>query len=105
MLRTGDMARASSGRLMKICDISNDIALCLWFDGRGAIHEREYDIDALRPFWLSVGPRTLWPEVNQIPDEPFATTAALARKQRRAAAKRSKPSHKIKRSRSAQPAQ
>lgn len=97
MLRTGDMARAGGGRLMKICDITNDVAVCLWFDGRGAIHEREYQIWTLRPFWLATGPRTLWPEVNDLPEEPRPTVLATMRRSRRVGLTRSKPSRKIKR--------
>jgi uncharacterized protein YodC (DUF2158 family) len=84
MLRTGEMVRAGGGRLMKISDINDDVAECVWFDGRGTIHVREYDVDRLDPFWLSTGPKSLWPEVNDIPDEVAAAADAAADARRKA---------------------
>jgi uncharacterized protein YodC (DUF2158 family) len=83
MLRTGDMARAGGGRLMKICDISND-AECAWFDSRGTVHVRAYDVEILTPFWLATGPRTLWPEINDIPDQPPSSAASTGSRRRKA---------------------
>jgi uncharacterized protein YodC (DUF2158 family) len=94
MLRAGEMVRAGGGRLMKISDISNDVAECVWFDGRGAIHVRDFDVDNLDPFWLATGPRSLWPSVNDMPEEVAAAADAAAEARRKA--RKPRASHKIK---------
>lgn len=97
MFREGEMARVSdAGRVVKICSISNDVAECIWFDSRGNLFSREYDIAALNPFWLQA--RSLWPEINQIPDEVVAQSEEAAA-QRRTRSKRPCPSMRIKKSR------
>ena len=97
MLREGDMARAGSGRLMKISTITNDVAECVWFDNRGTIHARDFEVDALKPFWLSATPRSLWPEINDMPDDLVAAMDAAADAKRRAKATKQRMSNKIKR--------
>lgn len=93
------MAKLGGGRLVKILDISNYTAECIWFDSRGNIHLRDYDVGDLRPFWLSATPRSLWPEVTDLPDSVVAAMEAqtLARRAKRTHTKRL--SNKIKRQR------
>jgi uncharacterized protein YodC (DUF2158 family) len=97
MLRAGEMVRAGGGRLMKIADISNYVAECVWFDSRGAIHVREFDVDILDPFWLATGPRSLWPEVNDMPDDVAAAADEAAAQRRKEKARKPRVSRKIKR--------
>ncbi|HAO43993.1 MAG TPA: hypothetical protein DEA80_14420 [Afipia sp.] len=85
MMKAGEMARLGGGRLVKICSITNYTAECIWFDHRGNVHTRDYDIDALRPFWLAAQPRSLWPEINEMPDilvEALEAQAAARRSKR-----------------------
>jgi hypothetical protein len=89
------MVRGGGGRLMKIFDISNDVALCAWINNRGEILTREFDIEHLDPFWLS-GPRSLWPEINDMPDE-VAAAADEAAARRKDKARKPRESRKIKR--------
>jgi uncharacterized protein YodC (DUF2158 family) len=97
MLSEGQMVRAGGGRLMKIAVISNDVAECVWFDGRGTIHVREFDVDRLDPFWLSTGPRSLWPEINDMPDAVAAAADEAAAQRRKDKARKPRVSRKIKR--------
>jgi uncharacterized protein YodC (DUF2158 family) len=97
MIRTGEMVRAGGGRLMKISDINNGVAECVWFNGRGEIHVREFDVDVLDPFWLATGPRSMWPEVNDMPDEVAAAADAAAAQRRKDKARKPRESRKIKR--------
>jgi uncharacterized protein YodC (DUF2158 family) len=97
MLRTSEMVRAGGGRLMKIADISNDVATCVWFDNRGTIHVRDFDLNILDPFWLATGPRSIWPEVNDMPDEVAAEADRAAAQRRKDKARKPRASRKIKR--------
>ena len=96
MFKAGRMARAG-GRLIKICSIDKDLAQCMWFDNRGRVHSREYDVDALTSFEMSARPRSLWPEINQMPDHIVAQLDAEADAKRRARFTKPKRSHKSKR--------
>jgi hypothetical protein len=96
-LREGDMARAGGGRLMKISSITNDVAECIWFDSRGTIHARDFEVSALKPFWLSTTLRSLWPEIIDLPDDLVAAMDAAADAKRRAKSTKSRMSNKIKR--------
>jgi hypothetical protein len=90
------MARAGA-RLLKICDISNDVAQCVWFDHRGRIHERDYEVEALSPIEVASHPRSLWPEINEMPDDLVAALDETAAKRRREKARRPKPGRRLKR--------
>ena len=96
MFTDGGMARAD-GRLVKISSISNDVAECVWFDNRGNIHARDYEVAALNPFWLSAAPRTLWPEINEMPEELVAAADQAAADRRRERSRKPKPSRKLHR--------
>jgi uncharacterized protein YodC (DUF2158 family) len=97
MLRAGEMVRAGGGRLMKILDINNDVAECAWFDNRGTIHARDFDVDVLDPFWLATGPRSMWPEINDMPDDVAAAADLAAAQRRKEKARKARVSMKIKR--------
>lgn len=88
------MARVG-GRLVKVCSITNYFAECIWFDHAGRIHTGSFDVDALDPIWAT--PRTLWPEVNQLPDGVAEELENKAREKRRAKYRKPRPSLRIKR--------
>lgn len=88
------MARVG-GRLLKVCSITNYFAECVWFDHRGRIHTGSFDVDALDPIWVT--PKTLWPEVNQLPDWVAEERENKAREKRREKYRKPKPSLRIKR--------
>jgi hypothetical protein len=98
MLGEGQMVRAGGGRLMKIAEINNDVATCVWFDNRATIHIRDFDVDILDPFWLATGPRSLWPEVNDMPDDVAAEADRAAAQRRKDKSRKPRVSRKIKRS-------
>lgn len=102
MLKAGEMARVGSGRLVKICSITNYTAECIWFDHRGDIHTRDFDIDALQPFWLAATPRSLWPEINEMPDTVVAALEAQSNARRSKRINKQRLSNKIKRMRAAE---
>jgi hypothetical protein len=96
MLREGNMARVGGGRLLKICSISHDVAECVWFDNRGTIRTADYELAALQPIWLSSSVRTLWPEINEMPDAVVERLDALAIEKRRKRFTKPKRSKKLK---------
>jgi uncharacterized protein YodC (DUF2158 family) len=95
------MVRADGGGpLMKIIDTDRGEARCIWFDQRGAVHVRRFDMDRLNPFWLSTGPKSLWPDITQIDliaIEKEEREAAESRKAGRKAARKQRRSNKTKR--------
>lgn len=97
----GEMVRADGGGpLMKIISRWNDQAHCVWVDQRGVIHRRDFDVNRLSPFWLTIGPRTTWPEITQIDliaIDREERKAASAREASKKAAKRARRSNKLKR--------
>jgi hypothetical protein len=95
MLREGNMARVGGGRLIKICSISHDVAECVWFDGRGQVHARDYEMRQLSPVWVS--PKSLWPEINEMPDAVVAQLDAEAADRLRKKYRKPKLSKKLKR--------
>lgn len=97
MLKAGEMARLGGGRLVKICSITNYTAECIWFDHRGNVHTREYDVSSLRPFWLAAQPKSLWPDINEMPDAILAALDARTKAQRMARSHKRRESNKIKR--------
>lgn len=100
MSYVGQMVRAGGSAPMKVVDISNDIAECVWIDGNGVIRRRFHEIDHLTPFWMSLGPKSLWPDMSQIDlieIEREERAAAAQRKAQRDAAKKAKKSNKLKR--------
>jgi hypothetical protein len=100
MIRIGDMVRAA-GPPMKLVGFAADgSARCLLIDQDGAIRYRYHDLKHLMPMWQSLQPRCLWPETGQldlleIDKEERAAQAARAAE--RKAAKKSRPSNKLKR--------
>ncbi|WP_340672543.1 hypothetical protein [Bradyrhizobium ottawaense] len=94
MIKAGGMARLG-GRLVKVCSITNYFAECIWFDHAGRIHSASVDVETLEPIWVT--PRTLWPEVNQLPDWVAEQREIKAKEKRRAKHRKPKPSLRIKR--------
>jgi hypothetical protein len=94
MFRAGDMAKVS-GRMVKVCSIDGYSAECVWFDHRGQVHAATVEVGALASIWVT--PKSMWPEVNEMPDFLVAEMEARAREKRRAKHRKPKQSHKIKR--------
>lgn len=94
--RPGNMARAG-GRLLKICGIESDVAECVWFDNRGRLHVRDYEIEALSPLEISSRPRSLWPEINEMPDHIVEQLDAVAAERRRKRFSKPRRSNKLRR--------
>lgn len=96
----GRMVRAGGSQPMKVADISDGIARCILVDSEGRIHRRFHHVDQLSPLWLSLQPKSLWPEITQIDViaiEHEEEVAAAQRKAQRRAGKKAKRSNKIKR--------
>jgi hypothetical protein len=97
----GDMVRAD-GRTMKVGSIDNDIATCVWFDGRGTLDCSDYLIDALTTMTESLRPRSIWAETRQISDDDLIkmeSDDASRRKMRRIkrlSARKARASKRIK---------
>lgn len=99
MIHFGQMVRVGGSAPMKVIDISEGVAECIWIDGAGKICRRFHDVDQLTPFWMSLGPKSLWPDITQIDlieIEKEERQAAADRKASRKAAKKSRRSNKIK---------
>jgi hypothetical protein len=90
-IATGQMAFAA-GRLIKIGSITDDMAECLWFDSRGNVHSRDFYLGSIVPFWAGTSPRSMWPEVNEIPEEIAKAADEAAAKRRREKARKPKRS-------------
>jgi uncharacterized protein YodC (DUF2158 family) len=98
------MVRAGGSAAMKVVDISNNVAECIWIDGNGAIRRRFHYLDQLTPFWMTMGAKSLWPDITQIDliaIEQEERQAVTERQATRRAAKRARRSNKIKRGRAA----
>lgn len=100
MSMIGAMVRAGGSQPMKVVGISGGVVECVLVDGNGIIRRRYHSADQLSPLWLSLQPKSLWPEITQIDvmaierEEREATEAKQAE---RRAAKKSRRSNKIKR--------
>lgn len=90
------MARVGGGHIIKVTGVDEGVANCLWFDSRGQLHDREYDVRSLEPFWLASSPKSIWPEINELPDAVVRQMDELAAARRREKARKPKPSNKIK---------
>ncbi|MBM7483335.1 hypothetical protein ACVWWI_003349 [Bradyrhizobium sp. USDA 3686] len=88
------MARVS-GRMVKVCSIDSYNAECVWFDHRGQIHTATVDVAALASIWVT--PKSMWPEINEMPDFVVAEMEARATQKRRERHRKPKASLKIKR--------
>jgi uncharacterized protein YodC (DUF2158 family) len=101
-MRYGEMVRIDgSGPLMKIVGERSGEARCVYFDQTGAIHSRYVNFDRLTPFWLSTGPKSLWPDITQIDMIEIEREERDARLARKAAKKLSRKSRRSNRIRSA----
>lgn len=100
MIHTGQMVRAGGSAAMKVVDISDGIAECLWIDGNGTIRRRFHSVGDLVPMWMSLGPQSLWPEITDldlIEIEEEERRAKIERALKAKASRKSKRSHKVKR--------
>jgi hypothetical protein len=100
MIRVGVMVRDGGSQPLKVVDLHNYIAECVYIDDDGVLRRRFREVGALSPLWLSLQPRSFWPDVNQFDlyaIEQEERAAAEARRIQRKAAKKSKRSNKIRR--------
>lgn len=100
MIHTGQMVRAGGSAPMKVIDISDDVAECIWIDGNGVIRHRFHDIGHLMPMWMSLGPKSLWPEggnLSEVEAEKEERAAVAARRAKAAVSRKAKRSNRIKR--------
>ena len=73
---------------------------CIFIDGAGAIRHRCHPSGSLTPLWLSLSPKTAWPEtshVDLVAIEEEERQAVASRKAERKAARKAKRSNKLKR--------
>lgn len=96
----GQMVRAGSSAPMKLIRYTGDgAAECIWIDGNGVIRRRYHHVDQLTPLWMSLGPKSLWPDMTQldlVAIEKEERQAAAARRAARKASRKSRRSNKIK---------
>lgn len=100
MIRVGEMVRRGGGPPMRVAMVFNGMCRCILFDGRGIIRQRFFYEDQLTPLWLSLQPRTFWPDPGQldlIEIEREQLAAAEARRKAKAAGRKPKAGYRIKR--------
>lgn len=91
MTLLGQMVRAGSSAPMKVVRYVGDgTAECVWIDGNGIIRHRLHTIDSLLPMWMSLGPKSLWPDISQIDLIEIEREEREAKDVRRAARKASR---------------
>ena len=99
-MRAGQMVRhLGGGPAMRVLDVFHDMVRCVIVDGHGRIRQRFHYSHDLQPLWLSLQPRSLWPDPGQLDAleiEQEERAAAASKKARTASAKKSKRSNKIK---------
>jgi hypothetical protein len=91
---------------MMLIGVDRGIADCVFVDGNGVIRRRHYFADQLTPLWLSLSPKSTWPQISQldiIEIEKEEREAKAARKAGRRAARKSRRSNKTKRRADASP--
>jgi uncharacterized protein YodC (DUF2158 family) len=100
MMRAGQMVRhQGGGPAMRVLDVFHDMVRCVIVDGHGCIRQRFHYQRDLTPLWLSLQPRTLWPDPGQLDMlgiEKEEREAAAQRKAKAAISKKPKRSNKIK---------
>ena len=96
----GEMVRAGSSAPMKVISyIGYGTVECVWVDGNGVIRRRPHASDSLTPMWMSLGPKSLWPDMSQvdlIAIEKEERVAADERRAARKASRKARRSNKIK---------
>ncbi|WP_194482490.1 hypothetical protein [Bradyrhizobium sp. CCBAU 53338] len=102
------MVRAGGSAPMLIVGEDGGTATCVFVDSNGAIRKRSCLVGQLTPLWLSLSPKTTWPDISQIDVitiEKEERDAASARKATRAAsrkaARKARRSNRIRRGRNA----
>lgn len=104
MITSGQMVRRGSGPAMRVMDVFHDMVRCIMVDGHGRIHQRFYYDHELTPLWLTLQPKSLWPDPGQLDAveiEKEEQQARARRKLKAATAKKSRRSNKIKERRNA----
>jgi len=94
------MVRRGGGPPMRVADIFNGMVRCIMFDGRGFIRQMFFYEDQLTPLWLSLQPRSLWPEagnLDMIESEREHLAVLEERRRAKASARKSRSSNKIRR--------
>lgn len=93
------MVRAGGSPPMLVVGRENGMTECVFIDGAGVIRHRTHPDGSIVPLWLSLSPRTTWPETSQldlIAIENEERVAAEDRRKSRRAARKAKRSNKIK---------
>ena len=94
MVRDGDMVRARGGRMMRVANVFRDLARCIYVDEHGRIHQRFCYLDELEPFWLASGPRSLWPEISELPE--LAPVYVVPKSGHKASSRKPRPSKRAR---------
>ncbi len=92
--------RAGNSAPMLVVAEDGRTATCVFVDSNGSIRKRSCFLDQLTPLWLSLSPKTTWPDTSQIDliaIEKEERQAAGARKAARQAARKARRSNRIKR--------
>lgn len=100
MISLGQMVRAGGSAPMKVVDLSNDVAECIWIDGNGCIRRRFHAVESLTPMWVALGPKSLWPEsgnLSRVEEEKEERVATAARRAKAAVSRKPRRSKRIKR--------
>lgn len=99
-MRIGEMVRADGGPPMKLVGVDAGEAECIWIDSEGSIRRRFCDASRLTPMWMTLGPKSLWPEGGNLDAVEIAReerAAASEKSRERKAAKKARRSNKTKR--------
>lgn len=94
------MVRAGGSPPMLVVGVESGIALCVFVDGNGIIRQRSHPVKNLTPLWLSLSPKTTWPEsgnLDEVAIEKEEREARAARKASQKAARKARRSNRIKR--------
>jgi uncharacterized protein YodC (DUF2158 family) len=100
-MRAGEMVRHNGGGpAMRVMDVFNAMVRCILIDSHGRIRQRFHYDHELTPLWLSLQPRSLWPDPGQLDAveiEKEERAAAESRKAGRKAGRKQRRSNKAKR--------
>jgi hypothetical protein len=100
MSMVGRMVRGAGVGQMLLVEVKNGIGKCLFVDHDGVVVDRFHYVAHLEPMTTAMGSRSRWPDIgrfDQIEIEKEELRAAEERRLARRAARRGKPSLKIRR--------
>lgn len=101
MITRGEMVKAGASPPMRFVELCDDgMARCLLIDDDGVVQDRFIYFRQLRPMREVFQPRTCWKETGQfdlIEIEREERAAAESRRLQRRAARKARPSNKLKR--------